>query len=110
MEIFDSFRSLMSSVKDLERKHPTWIRLDGQTEGSSQRAFACFRHQGKLWKVDEDTRFEPLNLAYDAEEAGLDPFVPRPTSRSKSRTCLELKDDIRSRQKSKPKYLYIYMT
>jgi hypothetical protein len=108
MEIFDSFSSFMTHVKNLEREHPDWTRLDGETEGNSRKAFAYFRRDNKLWKVDEDTHFEPLNLALDAEREGEDPFDQRPTSRSTKRFCLELKSKIRSRQKSRAKYLYIY--
>jgi hypothetical protein len=89
-----------------KKQHPTHIRLDGQTTGSSQRVFGRFKRNGKSWKVHEDTRYEPLKIAYDAEMAGGNPFCdPKATETGKG-ICIELTPDLWHKRY---KYLYIYL-
>jgi len=88
-------------------KHTADIRLDGELTGGKRKAFGHFSYKGSDWKVDEDTHYEPLELAYEAFKSGEDPFVVSATSAGKGR-CLLLTGKVRERQKSTAKYLYIY--
>jgi hypothetical protein len=106
--VHSDFISFMQSrVLPLYKEHPNYIRLDGETVGGKRKAFGYFRHKGRDWKVDEDTRFEPLVLAYEAAKLGADPFVESETRTGKA-TCLSLSGNIKARQKSRAKHMYIY--
>jgi hypothetical protein len=67
--------------------HPEWERLDGwdrepsRSQKGNPAPFAHFRHVGKNWKVDADTRFTPLMEAYMKQDG--DPFFEEPTNTNK---------------------------
>jgi hypothetical protein len=52
-----------------------------------------------------DTHYEPLMLALSTAEAGADPFMEEDTPRGR---CLALTSELRARQRSPHKRLYIY--
>lgn len=80
-------------------------RLDGATTGGNRTVAGRFRHGGKAWKVHADTHLEPLLLAYEAQQAGADPFK---VGRSRTGLTLELIDDLQARRRTRHKHLYIY--
>jgi len=88
-------------------KHTGDIRLDGELTGGKRKAFGYFSYKGRDWKVDEDTHYKPLELAYEALKSGEDPFVESTTSTGKGR-CLSLTGKLRELQGSTAKHLYIY--
>lgn len=106
--IYDDFGAFMRlKVIPRNQEHPNHIRLDGERTGGKRRAFGFFRYKGREWKVDEDTHYKPLNLAYSAFEKGDDPFVESETTTGKGH-CLSLPGHLRNLQQSRAKYLYIY--
>jgi hypothetical protein len=106
--VYEDFVSFMRScVLPHQAQHPNDIRLDGEQTGGKRKAFGYFRYSGREWKVDEDTRYEPLMLAYSAADSGEDPFVESDTTTGKGQ-CLSLIGKLRARQKSGPKHMYIY--
>ncbi len=86
--------------------NPDDKRLDGQPSGGNRTVFGCFQHYGRTWKVHSDTHYVPLMLAYDAAIDGSDPFIEDKTEGGGS--SLILKSEIKERQNSRHKYLYIY--
>ena len=96
-----------------KEKNPDHIRPDGKPKGSNGKIFGKFEHCGKIWKVHYDTRYLPLEIAYDAAMSDKDPFVPGLT-RIKKNPKLKLHPDIKELQsqqqdsKSNYDYLYIY--
>lgn len=98
---FESFKDFYEQhVKPLEEKG--FFRLDGRDKGSSRWPNAFFRYDGKLWKVDEDTRIEKIRQAYDFLSTGEDPFLITSTVGNKNK-CLIIKDD------TGPRYFYVYL-
>lgn len=86
---------------------PADVRLDGEPSGGNRQVVGRFWHNGRLWKVHADTRYEPLIVAYRAVQRGIpDPFVETPSQDAGSR-CLELVPTLRS-GRSRRKYMYIY--
>ncbi len=81
------------------------VRLDGATTGGNRFVAGRFRHWGAEWKVHADTHLEPLMLAFEAEQAGDEPFR---FGRSKTGRTLELVDVLQRRRHTKHKHLYIY--
>ncbi|HEY2783936.1 MAG TPA: hypothetical protein VGJ05_03090 [Fimbriiglobus sp.] len=104
--VHDDFPAFMQAVVLPRRAaSPTDIRLDGATAGGSRGVAGRFRHHDRVWVVHEDTHYEPLALAYAAAQAGANPFVEEATARGR---CLSLTPELRARQRSPHKYLYIY--
>lgn len=104
--IHEDFLSFMrAEVLPRRAAHPKHIRLDGALTGGSRDVVGRFRHNGVDWVVHADTHYEPLMLAYEAAEAGADPFVEERTARGR---CLALTSELRARQVSRRKYMYIY--
>ncbi len=104
-EDFPTF--IRSSVLPRQKEKPNDIRLDGELTGGKRRSFGYFCYKGRVWKVDEDTRYEPLLLAFSAAEIGEDPFVVSDTASGKGQ-CLHLREELRKRQRSRSKHMYIY--
>ena len=109
--VYDSFKAFMEKLVIPQKKaNPNHIRLDGKTSGSTREAAGMFRHHNKVWKVDADTRYEPLLLAYDLMKKGAvnDPFVEEATATGKG-TCLVLREKVKKLLPySRFKYHYIY--
>ena len=111
MERFPSFVAFMrESVIPRHLGAPNDIRLDGRPPRSngSRTAFAHFQHNGSSWKVDEDTHYHPLLIAYSAALGGTDPFVEAVTQRAKT-ARLSLKPELKAIQGSGDEYIYIYL-
>ncbi len=97
-------------------KNPDHMRLDGKPEDSQEKCgastFGKFKHCGRTWKVNSDTYYLPLQLAYDAAIKGTDPFVEGVSLRDKT-PILELIQKLKiiqcEQQKGTSKYLYIYL-
>jgi hypothetical protein len=104
--VYDDFLSFMRDVVlPRQAENPDHIRLDGATTGASRDVAGRFRHNGLIWVVHADTHYEPLTIAYTAAEAGADPFVEEDTPRGR---CLVLTSELRARQHSPHKHMYIY--
>jgi len=104
-QLYNNFKELMEdSVLPLIKKHPDWIRLDGQTSGGNRNHFAWFRYNGKTWKIHSDTHIAELIKAYKEIILGLEPFIITKTNRS-GNICLELLPELAGN----PKHFYIYM-
>jgi hypothetical protein len=104
MSLFNFLSFMRAEVLPRRAAKPDHIRLDGATTGGSRDVAGRFRHHGLVWVVHEDTHYEPLMIAYAAAEAGADPFVEEDTERGR---CLTLTAELRARQQSPHKYLYI---
>lgn len=103
---YDDFVSFMTDVVlPRQLSNPSDIRLDGQLTGGNREVAGTFWHNRRLWKVHSDTHYEPLLIALYAAEEGDDPFIEEGTDRGE---CLALIPELRSRQRSRHKYLYIY--
>jgi hypothetical protein len=106
--VYEDFVSFMRcSVLPHQKEHPKDIRLDGELTGRNRKVFVYFRHNGHVWKVHEDTHYEPLMLALSAAQVGEDPFVESDTAKGKGR-CLVLTGELAAHQQTGHKYLYIY--
>jgi hypothetical protein len=97
---------IKQKVISQKNANPDHIRLDGQPSGGNRSIFGCFQHLGRTWKVHSDTHYEPLMLAYDVAVKGGDPFVEVTTKRGGS--SLVLQPEVKERQSSHYKHLYIY--
>ena len=105
---YDSFKAWVDAeVLPLQKKNPTWERLDGASTGSNREVVARFRYAGRVWKVHGDTRIAPTLRAYDAVVDGRtqNPFVIKPTKKN-VRDCLDLMPDLKAH--NKPKHFYVY--
>ena len=85
-----------------ESVHPikTQLRLDGREAGGNRSVFGYFRHHGKNWRVNADTRVGPLLSAYSFDG---DPFEI--TETRTGRACLAIKSAIYGGRR---KHVYIY--
>jgi hypothetical protein len=104
--VHNSFEAwVRAEVLPLQKKNPTWKRLDGQPAGGNRAAAGRFWYAARVWTVHADTRFEPVLRAYEAVASGAvpDPFVVVP---AKSGDCLELRPELRVPKQ--PKYFYVY--
>ncbi|MNE17334.1 hypothetical protein D3C80_1103100 [compost metagenome] len=101
--IFESFIDFMDkSVIPHGKQNKDWERLDGCTSGGSRKPFGYFKHQNCIWKVDEDTTFEKLMIAYNSiMDHNIDPFEASPAKRP----SLNLIESLRTN----PKKIYIYL-
>jgi hypothetical protein len=65
----DTFKSYSQFIEKfvlpLNAKNPSWKTLNGDA-GSSQAIAAKFLHDGNVWKVHEDARFDSLLAPYQA--------------------------------------------
>jgi hypothetical protein len=104
---FNSYASFVEAVVLPRRKqNPAHRRLDGWTSGGNFAVAGIFRHDGREWKVHEDSHYEPLLLAYEALMKGEpEPFIEAPTKRG---TCLDLKPELRAQISGRHKYFYVY--
>jgi len=102
--VYPSFRAFMEAVV-VPRKalDPSQTRFDGETSGSSREVAGRFRHHGKVWKMDVDSRFEPLFIASEEVKKGHDPFVEETTQTTRG-TRLALDHSLWTGFR----YLYIY--
>jgi hypothetical protein len=104
--VYDNFLSFTrGEVLTRRASNPGDVRLDGATSGGSRDVVGQFRHGESEWVVHADSHYEPLLIAYEAAEAGVDPFVEESTERGR---CLTLTRELRAQQRSRHKYLYIY--
>ena len=80
-------------------------RLDGLKSGGNRKVFGKFKHLGRVWEVNGDTRIKKVRCAYDEMQSGRfpDPLV---LERAKVRDCLNLVEAIRDPKK--PKHFYVY--
>lgn len=94
-------------VLPLQKKHPSWHRLDGLPSGGNRKVVGRFRYAGLDWVVHGDTRFDPVLRAYQAIKSGA---VPNPfdiqRTKKNVRNCLELKPKLKV--PNQPKYFYVY--
>lgn len=89
----------------LQRSNPTWHRLDGLAGSGNREVVGRFKHEGQIWKVHGDTRFNPVLRAYDAvhKRQVSDPFL---TKQTKGGLCLVLKPELWDTQL--PTHFYVY--
>jgi len=85
-----------SGVLPQQAHNPTHISLDGRRTGPHGSAAFRFKRHGNVWKINADTHYDPLKLAYDsiANDSSYDPFVEMPTRETKGIShgiCLKLK-------------------
>jgi hypothetical protein len=80
-------------------------RLDGRKSGGNHAAYGRFKHHGRTWKVNGDTRIERIRSAYEAMQSGKfpDPLVVEPAEVG---DCLNLVEAIR--RPNEPKHFYVY--
>jgi hypothetical protein len=86
---FDSFDQLGLAVKKEARAHPECVRLNGLTgeeRSGDQNAWAFFKHNNVVWKIDADTKLLLLIEAHNYyQRTGQDPFNQTGTEK---RDCL----------------------
>lgn len=105
---YDSYAAFVEGVVLPKRAaNPNDRRLDGEESGGNWAVAGIFQHEGRRWKVHEDSHYEPLLIAYDAVRRGdPSPFVLEPTARG---VCLNLKPELRrAMTNQRHKYLYVY--
>ena len=103
---YPDFLTFMREVVLLRQAaNPDHVRLDGAQTGGNREAVGRFLHRGREWVVHADTYYEPLMLALSIAAEGADPFIEEDTPRG---LCLSLTAELRARQQSPHKYLYIY--
>jgi hypothetical protein len=104
--VYNDFLSFIrAEVLPRRAANPSDIGLSGATTVHSADVVAWFVHNGLAWGVYAATHYQPLMLAYAAVEAGTDPFVEEDTPQGR---CLALTPELRARQRSPHRYLYIY--
>jgi len=107
MEVFDSFAEFVRrEVLPRRVVHPDHARLDGRTAGGNWDVAGRFVHDGRVWTVHADSHYEPLLLAFEAAEAGENPFVESETNRGKR---LDLALHLQARRGTRHRHLYIYV-
>ncbi|WP_113660977.1 hypothetical protein [Pedobacter nanyangensis] len=100
---FESFQEFyIEFVAPLKNNNPEYIRLDGQTTGSTRGAAAYFKYRGNKWKVDADTQIDKLKIAFELLQRGEDPFLIKPTQNNTGE-CLIIKE-----QPLRNKKFYVY--
>ncbi len=107
---FPDFAAFMESAAMPKFLNDTsQIRLDGQQSVGNRRVFGKFRHAGSVWKVHDDSHFEPLFLAYYnfkfTSNGRTSTFVKEETD---STSCLELNCTLTALRESSVKQMYIY--
>lgn len=104
--MYPNFIEFMKSVVlPRQAANPDHIRLDGARSGGNFDEAGRFQHRGQTRGVAEDSHYEPLKIALEAAEAGIDPFAEEPT---KTGTCLVLKPELTAKYDSPHKHIYIY--
>ncbi len=103
--IHNSFNEwVVLEVLPLQRKNPTWLRLDGLHSGGNRNIVGKFRYKNRVWVVHGDTRFDPVIRAHQAIKKGtVAPFV---IGRARVRDCLDLLPTLKVPKR--PKYFYVY--
>ena len=96
----------LSLIIPAQNANPNHKRLDGRTSGGNRNIFDCFQHYGRTWKMHSDTHCEPLMLAYNLAINDGDPFIENTTKGGN--TLLVLQPEVKNRQSSGCKHLYIY--
>jgi hypothetical protein len=100
---YDSFVDFMErEALPRQAANPDHVRLDGQLSGGNPTEVCQFVHDGRLWRIHADTRYEPLKLAYHALKAGSEPFREAST---KTRKRLDLRPIV---QRLGSRHMYIY--
>lgn len=100
---FENFKEFYTEfVAPLKNNNPDFIRLDGQTTGSTRGAAAYFKYRGSKWKVDADTQIDKLKIAFELLQEGEDPFLIKPTQNNTGE-CLIIKE-----QPLRNKKFYVY--
>ncbi len=81
------------------------VRLDGRTSGGNRKIFGKFKHAGRNWSVNSDTRVDRVLRAYSEilSSEGSDPFIEEATPKGK---CLNLVERLRFAEKAKRFYVY----
>lgn len=102
---FENFKSFYEElVKPLKKANPEWLRLDGRIEKGNRTIYAYFQYQQIVWKVDADTHFEKLKLAFDKLQKEEEPFEIKSTQKNKGK-CLTIKGEPTYNKK-----FYVYAT
>lgn len=72
-----------SAVLPQHAANPKHIRLDGKRTGPNGKVTFRFRHYGKVWKINFDTDYAPLEEAYKhvLKDETCDRFVEEPTEK-----------------------------
>src|SRR5437870_1460147 len=93
------FVSFMQSVV-LPRKaaNPDHLRLDGRRSGGNRDVVGIFCHHEKTWRVNADTHYETLDLAYWTALEGREPFVEEATKGGGE--CLALQAELQAARRS----------
>ncbi|MEZ5101966.1 MAG: hypothetical protein R3C15_19630 [Thermoleophilia bacterium] len=109
-EVFNSYAEYYDNVvRPIRDKSPTQLRLDGLPPGADTDSpwggFGRFRHLGRTWAVDGDTRIEALHTAYEALQLGSEPFREEPTRKGSS---LKLTEALKAQLEYRSEYVYIY--
>lgn len=103
--IYDSYPECYKGfIAPLKRQHPKWKRLDGSiTKKGNPTPVTWFRHAGKIWEINADTRFEVLSIINDGwMKWGESVLIEKPTATRKS---LKPRPELGSLQ-----YCYIYLS
>lgn len=114
LQVYDCFIDFMEDmVIPAELKNPDHIRLDGKPKSSKGNTspFGAFKHWDRTWKVNKDTYYLPLRLAYNAAIEGIDPFVEGDTNRGgnpKLELIPEVNKPQREQQQNDISYLNVY--
>lgn len=107
--IHSDFKLLMEAeILPRRTSNPEDIRLDGGRKDGYPKVAGRFRYNNKVWRVADDTHYEPLIIAYEAmkKDASCEPFVEELTAKGAS---LVLTDGLRKLTSSNRfKHLYIY--
>ena len=114
VKVYECFIDFMEDmVIPVEENNPDHIRLDGKPKGSKGNAspLGAFKHWDRTWKVNKDTYYLPLRLAYNAAIKGIDPFVEGVTNRGgnpKLELICEISKPQREQQQNDINYLNVY--
>ena len=99
VHVYDTFAALVEG----ERIAST-SRIGKLKAGTGGAPFAYFRYEGRLWRLNADSRTERVMQAYECLKAGEDPFVETTTRGGSG--CLDLIDLLRSTSQKKGFYVY----
>jgi len=92
-------------VEPLKVNNPAQKRLDGRSSGGSRDSAGEFIFDNRTWTVHTDSHFEPLQIAFESFENGINPFVVRETARG---LALTLTKELWEGQSTRFKHMYIY--
>jgi len=96
---------VVTEVIPIHKNNMTWFRLDGWERGGNREVIGEFIYENRKWEVHGDTRFEPIFIAFNAIENGIDkdPFIIK---NAKIRDCMTIKPEIYKNKRYK--YFYVY--